>query len=171
MSNEKLTALLESYETRLPEAGQQAWTDYLATVTPKTEQQASDILDAFGAFLLEEPLEGVEATIKRKAATESVTPLERKASAERVRLSSKVKVDNTLKQSNLLDVFSGDGPIQAINANEAKCVGALVREEYLTASCYAGINITDDEAGKYYLVQSQATRLQEIYISVYGTSL
>jgi hypothetical protein len=162
MSNEKLTALLESYETRLPEADQQAWADYLATVSPKTEQQASGILDEFGAFLLDEPYEGVEDAIKRKSDTDAETPLERKAAAERVRLASKVKVDDNVKQVNLLDVFSGDGPIQAINSNEAKCVGALIREDYLTASCYAGINITDDEAGKYYLVQSQATKLQAL---------
>jgi hypothetical protein len=162
MSNEKLTALLESYEDRLPESGQQAWTDYLATVSPKTDQQASDILDEFGAFLLDEPYVGVEDVIKRKAATNDETPLERKAAAERIRLLSKAKLDDSVKQVNLLDVFSGDGPIQAINANEAKCVGALIREDYLTASAYAGINATDDEAGKYYLVQSQAKKLQEL---------
>jgi hypothetical protein len=162
MSNEKLTALLESYETRLPEAGQQAWADYLATVSPKTEQQASDILDEFGAFLLDEPYVGVEDVIKRKAETEDETPFERKAATERIRLLSRVKLDDSVKQVNLLAVFSGDGPIQAINANEAKCVGALIREDYLTASAYAGINATDDEAGKYYLVQSQTSKLQEL---------
>ena len=168
MSIEKLTELTDSFASvvggellgRLPEAQRQAWVD--TVFNPVTEQEAADILDGFGAFLLEEPLEGVEDTIKRNSGTEDETPLERNAAAERTRLINKEHVDTSVKQSDLLHLFSGDGTIQAKDATEAKCIGALIREDYLIASLYASICETDDDAGKYYLVEQQAIKLKTL---------
>ena len=174
MSTEKLTELTDSFASvvggellgRLPEAQRQAWVD--TVFNPVTEQEAADILDGFGAFLFEEPLEGVEDTIKRKkpkpaeGEVETQSHLECKAEKQRNRLKSKGKCTAEDCQAELLDIFSGNGPVLAKDANEAKCVGALAREEYLTASVYASICETSDSAGKYYLVQAQANKLTEL---------
>lgn len=176
MSVEKLTEIANSFASiedgeligRLPEAQRQGWLDTLAAVTPKTEQEAADILDDFGAFLLEEPLEGVEDTIKRKkpkpvkgeVAVQS--PLERKAEKQRNKMKAKGKYSTAEKQTELLAIFSGDGAVEAKDANEAKCLGALVREEYLTASLYAAICDTADIDGQCYLVEQQAIKLQAL---------